>query len=372
MRRLVTVQLILLLFTTSFLFTIQEVKSNTTVVRLDPATVVFGALADYCIGETFTLTARIDDVDDLYGFGFKIEWNITYLDYVSHVAKVPVETFPDGLLHDRVAVVRNEANATKGIYELAATSLSPAPAFYGSGIAFEITFSVKYQPLKHEQSLIFSVVFTKDDLASSSCCIPHMTEHCEVTIHPRASQFIALLGIQPKVLNLKSQARYLTVYIELPEEYDENWIDVSSIMLNDTFDVDPESPFSIGDYNNNGNLDLMVNFNRTSIAHYILSQILSDEHVILRLTGKLHNTTSFHEGIIFEGNSVLKVSVLSGDVNCDARVSIYDLILAARAHSSNEDDPKWNPNANFSPHWNIIDLFDIVTIASHYGEEYIP
>jgi len=184
-RRLVSASLILLLCTLSFLFTTQDTKANGTVLRFDPATVVLGP--DYCIGETFTLTARIDDVEDLYGFSLRIKWNTTYLDYVSHVAKVPVESYPDGLLYEPLALVRNEANATTGTYRLAATTLSPGLSFYGSGIAFEITFSVKYQPLRPEQDVIFSEFFTTHDLMPSSGNIYHSTEDCEVTIasfHP--------------------------------------------------------------------------------------------------------------------------------------------------------------------------------------------
>jgi parallel beta-helix repeat protein len=203
---------------------------------------------------------------------------------------------------------------------------------------------------------------------------PHMIEMCRnFTLAAIFSpQVNASLEIQPGLLNLKSQARYLTVYIELPKEYDVNCIDISSIVLNDTIEIDPGSQSRVGDYNSNSIPDLMVNFNRTRIKHYIFSNGFVDDRVVLHLTGKHYNITRFRARSIFEGNSILKVSLLSGDVNCDAKVNIQDIILAAHAYSSNDGDQNWNPNTNFAQPWNIIDLFDIVTITYHYGEESTP
>jgi len=237
--------------------------------------------------------------------------------------------------------------------------------------AYLVNASVQITAIPNKNYLFDYWKLDETDVGSNN---PHLIYMCKnFTLTAMFSpQVNASLEIQPELLNLKSQARYLTVYIELPEKYDVNCIDVSTIVLNDTIEIAPESQRRIGDYNSNNNLDLMVNFNRTRITHYILSKRFVDDHVILHLTGKLYNTTRFHECSIFEGNSILKVSLLSGDVNCDAKVNIQDIILASNSYSSNDGDPNWNPNANFAPRWNIIDLFDLVTIASHYGEEYFP
>ena len=39
-----------------------------------------------------------------------------------------------------------------------------------------------------------------------------------------------------------------------------------------------------------------------------------------------------------------------------------------KATSATEGELRWNPNANIAPLWNLIDIFDIATIAYHLGE----
>jgi hypothetical protein len=156
-----------------------------TVVRFEPATIIVGP--DYCMGEIFTLTVRIDSVEDLYGFQLRIEWNTTYLEYVAHVAKIPVETYSDGVLHEPLILVTDVFNPIIGNYLLAVTSLAPAPSFYGSGIVFEIDFAVKYQPLNPEDNAIIPVAFIEHSLVSTAGLIYHSAENCTVTIvsfHP--------------------------------------------------------------------------------------------------------------------------------------------------------------------------------------------
>lgn len=58
------------------------------------------------------------------------------------------------------------------------------------------------------------------------------------------------------------------------------------------------------------------------------------------------------------------------DVNCDGKVDIFDIILATSIYDSREDELNWNPNVNYAPPWNRIDIYDLVTIASYYGQQY--
>ena len=60
------------------------------------------------------------------------------------------------------------------------------------------------------------------------------------------------------------------------------------------------------------------------------------------------------------------------DVNQDLKVDIFDIVLGAGVYGTNSLDPEWNPQCDIAPPWNVIDIFDLVTIASHYGEEYTP
>jgi hypothetical protein len=108
----------------------------------------------------------------------------------------------------------------------------------------------------------------------------------------------------------------------------------------------------------------MVKFNRTQVVEYMLSQGITFGNVTLTLTGELY------DGTPLKGETVIRVSPLLGDVNCDGKVDLKDLIQAAASYRSKEDEPKWNPNANFAPPYNRIDLIDLVTIAVYYGKTY--
>ncbi|MCS7115728.1 MAG: hypothetical protein N0A00_10120 [Candidatus Bathyarchaeota archaeon] len=173
----------------------------------------------------------------------------------------------------------------------------------------------------------------------------------------------AVTNIEPETLNLKSKGKWITAYIELPQGYSVQDINVPTIMLNETILVEPK-PRTIGDYDGDGIPDLMVYFNRTLLVNYIMSKGIGFGNITLTISGELY------DGTPFEGSTIIKVSILAGDVNCDGEVDIYDVLMACVAYDSKEGGPKWNPNANFASLWNEIDIYDIVTIASQYGKTY--
>lgn len=111
-------------------------------------------------------------------------------------------------------------------------------------------------------------------------------------------QMVAItVDFDPDTLNLESKGKWVTVYIELPEGYDVNKIDVSSILLNDTVRAIVK-PTEIGDYDDDGIPDLMVKFNRSSVIELISKD---DDKVTLTVSGK------FTDGVIFTGEDTIKV-----------------------------------------------------------------
>ena len=175
---------IVLPFLIALLFSLVPVVSapsplESTVVRLEPATIELGP--GCCVGETFTLAARIDDVEELCGLGLTIAWNTTYLEYMSHTLMIPVEEHPNGVMHKPVVIVADGIYVA-GTYDCAASILGGAP-FTGSGTAFEITLRVKYQPIAPEPDATFLVEFTLHDLCDLHMPIPHSLQNCNVTIH---------------------------------------------------------------------------------------------------------------------------------------------------------------------------------------------
>ena len=218
---------------------------SSPVVRFDPATVELGP--DYCVNDTFTLEAKIDDVARLVQFSFEIVWNTTYLEYVDHVLKAPVEIYADGVLHEPVIIVIDAVNDSIGWYGASVATIGAVPSFNGSGTAFEITFKVKRQPIPPEPNVSFLVAFTLDFLVDEYTGIPHDVNHCNVTIYPY-------------------------------------WY--------------------------------------------------------------------------------------PADVNDDLKVDIFDVVLGVNAYQATPSDPHWNPRCDIANPYEIINIFDIVMIASSYGEEY--
>lgn len=67
---------------------------------------------------------------NMYGFTVRFSWNPLVLEYVSHVIMVPVENYPDGVLHGPLFVVQGELNSTAGTYFVSQNSwLYPVAAF---------------------------------------------------------------------------------------------------------------------------------------------------------------------------------------------------------------------------------------------------
>jgi parallel beta-helix repeat protein len=131
------------------------------------------------MNQTFTVKVVIENVLELYGFEIRIQWNTTYLQYVSHTVTVPVENYPGGTLHAPVIWLKNEVDATAGTYWLAVSSMAPAPPFNGNGTAFLITFK------SLNQSGITTIDFLNIDLADKDGrIIPHSSINCSVEVLP--------------------------------------------------------------------------------------------------------------------------------------------------------------------------------------------
>jgi len=182
----------------------------------------------------------------------------------------------------------------------------------------------------------------------------------------RAPVATSSIDIAPDTLNLRNKGRWITAYIELPEDYSVSDIDVSSIKMNNTVLVDSSAPTEIGDHDDDGVSDLMVKFNRAELTRYIYDvQKIKYGNVTLTLTGELT------DGTLLEGGDVVTV-MLRGDVNSDRVIDILDLALIARAFGTNPSYPQgtgwdqWNPNADLNQD-NKVDITDLFITGGSYG-----
>jgi hypothetical protein len=60
------------------------------------------------------------------------------------------------------------------------------------------------------------------------------------------------------------------------------------------------------------------------------------------------------------------------DINYDFKIDIHDLVTTANAYGSTPADPNWNILCDIAEPYGIINIIDLVLMASSYGEEYTP
>jgi hypothetical protein len=56
-----------------------------------------------------------------------------------------------------------------------------------------------------------------------------------------------------------------------------------------------------------------------------------------------------------------------GDIDHDLDVDLSDIFLIAATYHTTPFDPHWNPHCDIACPYQIVDLFDVVTAAGHYG-----
>ena len=106
----------------------------------------------------------------------------------------------------------------------------------------------------------------------------------------------AAIDIDPDTLNLNSKGKWITCYIELPEDYDVDDIDVSTVKLNGQVPAESH-PTGTGDYDNDGIPDLMVKFDRSAVQEILQA----GDEVEITVTGELNYETPF------EGSDTIRV-----------------------------------------------------------------
>jgi beta propeller repeat protein len=111
----------------------------------------------------------------------------------------------------------------------------------------------------------------------------------------------AMIDVNPDRLNLRSKGKWITAYIQLPEDYNAADINASTILLNGTiapvldFELDlvTDSSKYLVDHNGDGVLERMVKFDRASIACLIYQSVGMHHEVTLTITGELTGGTRF-------------------------------------------------------------------------------
>jgi hypothetical protein len=111
----------------------------------------------------------------------------------------------------------------------------------------------------------------------------------------QVAPIVANLDIAPNTLNLNSNGKWITAYIEVPLGYNVFDIEIDSILLNDAVPAESK-PTKIDDYDNDEITDLMVKFDRGLVQGLVESG--NDVEVII--AGVCGETP-------FEGNATIRV-----------------------------------------------------------------
>jgi hypothetical protein len=104
-----------------------KVKAQTT-VQVNPQ------LTETLVPQNFTVTVKINNVEELWELEIHLNWNTTLVDYVGHTVYALLKT---------PATTEETLNLTTGTYRIWSKSQNPATPYSGSGNLFSMTFHAK-------------------------------------------------------------------------------------------------------------------------------------------------------------------------------------------------------------------------------------
>lgn len=325
------------------------------IVRVVPETVELGPGG--VIGQTFTVAVTAEALVVVYGFNMKFGWNTTYLDYVSHTLTVPVEDYPTpippspypGFLHAPNLLFFDDVDTGAGVYHAAIATLGGGPSL-GNGTAFVITLRVKNQsdaaveiPLD-----VFEVDF--DHLLPG---IEHWyLTHDGSVIVPENCSDLAVAKIAPsRTVTGEGYPINFTVALENQGSYSETF--------NLTFYANTTLIATVEEIHLEKLTSIMILFswNTTGLARGTYNM-------------SFHLTQAPNESDTADNSLMTLVLItISGDIDGDKDVDLYDIVIMVGAYDSHEGDTRYLGNCDIDGDGDI-DIYDIVIAASNYGKSW--
>jgi hypothetical protein len=307
-------------------------------VYVDPSEVETG------IGQNFTSRIVIDGMEGLYGLDIQLRWNSTLLDYVSHRTAIPVETYPDGVLHDPVAEFSDEVDPLAGIIWIAYASLQPAPPFDGGGVVVEITFQAR------EHGVCALEIINSELADIEGDPISHSFIDGLVTI--RDFHDLAVTQVSPAKTAIGQG--YCTR------------VDVTVA--------------NIGTFSETFNVTLCANETIIDVVQLTLDCGASETIAFIwNTTGwvKSYYTISAEADVVEDERSTadnllmtdLVLVSIPGDIDGDKEVDIFDAVKMTSGYGCTIGDAKFKPNADIDNDGQIT-IYDVVILADHYSQSW--
>lgn len=129
----------------------------------------------------------------------------------------------------------------------------------------------------------------------------------------------ATVNIHPDTLNCKhayeekAGGKWITVFIELPEDHDVGDIDISTVLLDGVIPAESDSKYGfvknpeMKDRDKNGVPELMVKFDKHAVVNHVLSRLFHMMPIPKRgLEIELTITGSLIDGTTFEGSDTIR------------------------------------------------------------------
>jgi len=331
------------------------------------------------VGNTFTVAIKIFNLTDaylrdpnypwiqyplgnLYGFDVQFSWDPNVLQYVSHAVTVPVENYPEGILHSpiiQIVEIVNESGNIPGAVDprvrawFVYASLSPAEPFNNPGnssVVFYMTFRIV-------GSGVSTLEFVSTDLADAEGehILFETLNGIVVVGVPQGGRDIAITNVtcypnavyQNNIVNVTVTASNLGNVAET----------FNITVYGNTTIVGSQTVFDLA---SGENITLGFLWNTTSLTP-------GDNIIIWAEASLVPNEVNTENNVFTDGQVKIK---MVGDINGDGEIGILDITIVAAAYRTRPGDPMWNPEADLAEPLGYIDIYDIVTVASRYGITY--
>jgi hypothetical protein len=362
-------------------------------LSISPATV---SKAYRDIGTYFTINVNLVDVTDFYGFDVNITWDNTLITLASLDNSSLTTIWPQGFFEP----LPSPGYQVGAGYVRFAAAATGGPSFNGSGTLFTLTFYIQkgsniatlqtpiyFKTVKLSNSLYTSIP------ATVQCGMYQISPNTPGLVFKLVDPNTAKPFVYGKTFDVQVNVTYVSSQLagfNITVGYDTELFTYTGITWANGVLGTGQSPVS----NSTLGTVTVVNTGATGWAgangllFTLYFQIKFDARPahIWRTTGP-HTLTggisfsnaqlTFAEGtlpmsgISVGSNLLVIVQLIRGDVNCDGKVDIFDLVAVAHYYDAKQGDSDWNNASKYDLNLDgVIDIFDIVIVASNYGYGY--